>query len=114
MARSVESSRPILSGVKHNRYSTYSHAGTITTQSSTISSAFNDIENGLRRLDDVRLSKQRFEASEEKTDMFAKLALGAKLERALRWRMSGQDAEHKGKMDLVQMLSVNEKAPISA
>ncbi|RPA74706.1 hypothetical protein BJ508DRAFT_184299, partial [Ascobolus immersus RN42] len=83
------------------------------TQTSTISTAFNDIENGLRRLDDVRLSKQRFEASEEKTDMFAKLALGAKLERALRWRMSGQDAEYKGKMDLVQMLSLNEKAPIS-
>jgi hypothetical protein len=105
---------PPQSGVNHNRYSTYSHSGSVKTQTSTISTAFNDIENGLRRLDDARLSKQRFEATEEKADMFAKLALGAKLERALRWRMSGQDAEYKGKLGLVQMLSLNEKAPISA
>lgn len=113
MARSVESSRPILSGVNHNRYSTYSN-GTVTTASSTISSCFNDIENGLRRLDDVRLSKQRFEPSAEKTDMIAKLALGAKLERALKRRMSGQDAEFKGVAPLMKVFTLNEKSAISA
>ena len=35
---------------------------------------------------------QRFVPSEKKSELISKLALSAKLERALRWRMDGQDA----------------------
>lgn len=43
-------------------------------------------------MEDRRLMSQRFVPSEKKSEMISKLALGAKLERALRWRMDGQDA----------------------
>lgn len=72
-----------------NRYSTLS---TPSSHTSTLTSAFLEIEDGLRRLDDARLARQRFVPSEQKSEMISKLALSAKLERALRWRMSGQDA----------------------
>lgn len=51
-----------------------------------------EIESQLKRLEDSRLQKQRFIPSEKKFEMISKLALGAKLDRALRRRMSGQDA----------------------
>ncbi|KAF3937195.1 hypothetical protein ABW19_dt0204052 [Dactylella cylindrospora] len=51
-----------------------------------------EITNGLNRLDVPRLQEQRFVLNEEKGGELGKLALGAKLERALRWRMTGQDA----------------------
>lgn len=35
---------------------------------------------------------QRFVPSEKKSELISKLALSAKLERALRWRMDKQDA----------------------
>ncbi|PSN70436.1 hypothetical protein BS50DRAFT_571664 [Corynespora cassiicola Philippines] len=47
---------------------------------------------GFERLEDKRLVQQRYLLSSEKTDDMSKLALGAKLERALGRRMSGQDA----------------------
>lgn len=47
---------------------------------------------GLDRLKDKRLERQRYVASEQKTDDLSKLALGAKLERALGRRMTTQDA----------------------
>lgn len=46
----------------------------------------------LERLENKRLSQQRFVPTTEKTDNLSKLALGAKLERALKRRMTGQDA----------------------
>lgn len=46
----------------------------------------------LERMQDERLDKQRFVMNENKTDEVAKLALGAKVERALARRMVGQDA----------------------
>jgi len=66
-----------------------------------MSSAFIEIEDGLRRLDDARLAKQRFVPSEQKVEMISKLALSAKLERALRWRMSAQDAVLRKKVPVV-------------
>lgn len=51
-----------------------------------------DIENGLERMENKALSQQRVVLNEEKTAYFSKLALGAKLERALDRRMSSQDA----------------------
>lgn len=51
-----------------------------------------EITDGLGRLDSESMKQQRFEVSEKKGEVIGKLALGAKLDRALRWRMSGQDA----------------------
>lgn len=51
-----------------------------------------ELAQGLDRLKDKRLDKQRFVQSPEKVDNLSKLALGAKLERALGRRMTAQDA----------------------
>ena len=51
-----------------------------------------ELAHGLDRLQDKRLEQQRFVASAQKTDDLSKLALGAKLERALGRRMTQQDA----------------------
>ena len=53
---------------------------------------FAEIEFQLNRLEDSRLQRQRFVPSEKKFEMMSKLALGAKLDRALQRRMTGQDA----------------------
>jgi hypothetical protein len=46
----------------------------------------------LARLNEPRLQNQRYVVSDVKKDEIGKLALGAKLDRALDRRMSGQDA----------------------
>ena len=51
-----------------------------------------DLTEGLERLENKPLTQQRFVPSEAKTDDLSKLALGAKVERALGRRMTGQDA----------------------
>lgn len=51
-----------------------------------------ELAQGLDRLESKRLQQQRFVPSTEKTDNLSKLALGAKVERALGRRMTGQDA----------------------
>jgi hypothetical protein len=43
-------------------------------------------------MQDERLDKQRYTMSSNKSDEVSKLALGAKVERALARRMTGQDA----------------------
>jgi hypothetical protein len=53
---------------------------------------------GFDRLEDKRLVQQRYALSNEKTDDMSKLALGAKLDRALARRMSGQDAVFRPKV----------------
>lgn len=78
------------------RYSTYSMkapslAATVNTTDSA-QAEIRDIETGLERMENKALAKQRVVLSEEKTDRLKKLALGAKLERALDRRMTGQDA----------------------
>lgn len=52
---------------------------------------------GFDRLEDKRLVQQRYALNERKTDDMSKLALGAKLDRALARRMSGQDAVFRPK-----------------
>jgi hypothetical protein len=47
---------------------------------------------GFERMQDARLDKQRYVMSGNKSEEVSKLALGAKLERALGRRMTGQDA----------------------
>ncbi|KAF2747512.1 hypothetical protein M011DRAFT_467575 [Sporormia fimetaria CBS 119925] len=53
---------------------------------------------GFERLEDKRLSRQRYTPTEEQNDNLNKLALGAKLDRALSRRMSGQDAVFRPKV----------------
>ncbi|KAL1962932.1 hypothetical protein VTN77DRAFT_9028 [Rasamsonia byssochlamydoides] len=48
--------------------------------------------DGIERLENKPLAKQRFVPTPEKTDNLNKLALGAKVERALGRRMTSQDA----------------------
>ena len=47
---------------------------------------------GLERLESKRLQQQRYQPTPEKSDNLSKLALGAKVERALGRRMTSQDA----------------------
>lgn len=90
--------------------STYSAAPTLTPSvapshlSAASSSAgdprVQDIKSwndGFERLEDKRLVQQRYALTNEKTDDMSKLALGAKLDRALARRMSGQDAVFRPK-----------------
>jgi hypothetical protein len=92
------------------RMSTYSATPTLTpsvapshlsaASSTTGDPKSHDIKSwnaGFDRLEDKRLVQQRYALSSEKTDDMSKLALGAKLDRALSRRMSGQDAVFRPK-----------------
>jgi hypothetical protein len=71
------------------------------------------ITEGLEKLENKKLDSQRFVPSVEKTENLSKLALGAKLERALGRRLGGQDAVMRQKV--VKKESVeNEKAAVMA
>lgn len=88
---------------------------TIATFQSTHSnnSAHNEITeiaSGLEKLENKKLQSQRFVPSETKSDTLSKLALGAKLERALGRRMGGQDAVMRVKK---APNTVNEKVEVS-
>ncbi|KAF1975579.1 hypothetical protein BU23DRAFT_76696 [Bimuria novae-zelandiae CBS 107.79] len=115
MTNSLESSRPILASAAGNRastrMSTYSAAPTLTpsvapSHLSEASSTAGDPKvqeikswnAGFERLEDKRLVQQRYMLNSEKTDNMSKLALGAKLDRALARRMSGQDAVFRPKV----------------
>ncbi|CAI6335925.1 unnamed protein product [Periconia digitata] len=114
MTNSLESSRPILANSSGNRastrMSTYSAAPTLTPSvapshlsgaSSTVgdpkAQEIKSWNEGFERLEDKRLSQQRYTLDAEKTDNMSKIALGAKLDRALARRMSGQDAVFRPK-----------------
>lgn len=96
------------------RYSTYSmqapsFAPTVRSTDSAHAEIHN-IETGLERMENKALAEQRVELSEEKTANLSKLALGAKLERALGRRMVSQDAVMRPRK--VQVMS--EKTAIKA
>ncbi|KZF25107.1 hypothetical protein L228DRAFT_243898 [Xylona heveae TC161] len=110
MGRSLESSRPMLSDTSarnSQRYSTLSQAPSMspTVDSMDSSTPTNDPRvadikawnAGFDRLEQKKLQAQRFVPSAQKTADLSKLALGAKVERALTRRMTGQDAELKPK-----------------
>ncbi|KAG6055132.1 hypothetical protein E4U30_006627 [Claviceps sp. LM220 group G6] len=97
MPTSLESSRPIMAPSNRTsaRLSTYSMAPSFSPTVQTNNSAqaeIQDIALNLDRMENKALSSQRVMLSDEKTDNMSKLALGAKLERALDRRMSSQDA----------------------
>jgi hypothetical protein len=91
------------------RYSTYSMTPTVRTSDSA-TAEIRDIEKGLDRMENKALSQQRVVLDEEKTAYFSKLALGAKLERALDRRMSSQDAVMRPRAPTGTSLSEKEKA----
>lgn len=101
------------------RLSTYSNAPTLTpsiapSTTSSIDPRAAEIKAwnaGLDRLEDKRLTSQRYVASPDKIDNLSKLALGAKLDRALARRMSEQDAvfRHRTRSSSVDEKSGSEK-----
>ncbi|KAL4801563.1 hypothetical protein BDV18DRAFT_148869 [Aspergillus unguis] len=104
MARqsSLDSERPIMtqSNRASKRFSTVSGSPSVASERTTGSlpsgdpkiTEYNNLREGLNRLENKPLTKQRFIPSAEKADSLNKLALGAKVERALGRRMTGQDA----------------------
>lgn len=64
-----------------------------------------DIATGLARMENKALSSQRVNLTDDKLERLSKLALGAKLERALDRRMSSQDAVMRPRRNK----SINEK-----
>jgi hypothetical protein len=86
-----------------------SFAPTIRSTDSATAEISN-IETGLERMENKALAEQRVVLSEEKTANLSKLALGAKLERALGRRMVSQDAVMRPRK--VQVMS--EKTAIKA
>jgi hypothetical protein len=81
------------------RYSTYSMAPTLVSISNdAVQAEITTITSGLEKLENKKLASQRFVPSKEKSENLSKLALGAKLERALNRRMSCQDAVMRKKV----------------
>lgn len=76
-----------------------------TTSTSTLASdpKSADIKSwsgALERMQDARLDKQRYVMSDNKGEEVSKLALGAKVDRALSRRMVGQDATFRSKKQI--------------
>ena len=90
------------------RFSTFSGvpslAASDTTTQTTTSTGDPRIQEikewtqGFERLEQKRLQQQRYAPTSEKTDNLSKLALGAKVERALGRRMTDQDATYRPKL----------------
>ncbi|CAK7563636.1 MAG: hypothetical protein SEPTF4163_001506 [Sporothrix epigloea] len=117
MPISLESARPIMAPSAHEsiRFSTYSMAPSYAPTFQTNDSAtaeIQTIEHGLDRMENKALQQQRVNLNEEKTAVFQKLALGAKLDRALGHRMTGQDAEMRVPRPHKTDESFNEKEKI--
>jgi len=98
-----------------NRYSTYSMATTlapsvaVSLSHDSVQQEINDITDGLEKLENKKLASQRFVPSKEKSENLSKLALGAKLDRALDRRLCGQDAVMRKKVVSEKQVT-NEKA----
>ncbi|KAF7190077.1 hypothetical protein HII31_08408 [Pseudocercospora fuligena] len=93
----------------------YGHAGPNAASSSlTLSSTdpktaeIKSFANVLDKMNDARLDKQRFVMSSNKTEEVSKIALGAKVERALSRRMSGQDAIFRPKKPIDEKRGIAE------
>ncbi|KAI0828763.1 hypothetical protein F5Y06DRAFT_222467 [Hypoxylon sp. FL0890] len=118
MPTSLDSSRPIMapstigSPRASMRYSTYSTAPSLAATVQTTDSAqaeIRDIETGLARMENKALSQQRVVLSEEKSANLNKLALGAKLDRALDRRMTSQDAVMRPRNRSLNEKGISEK-----
>lgn len=114
MPASLDSSRPIMAPSTRTsvRFSTYSVTPSVAATVATTDSAvaeIRDIEKGLDRMENKALSQQRVSLTEEKMANMSKLALGAKLDRALGRRMSSQDAVMRKRKPTI-VISEKEKA----
>lgn len=120
MVASIDSSRPIMApsvSSKSNRFSTYSQAISVETTDSA-REEFIAIEEGFDKLHNKELESQRCDLTTEQRDNMGKLALGAKLERALGRRMGSQDAVMRKKSPSQSSADspsspMNEKAHVS-
>ncbi|KAH6655184.1 hypothetical protein BKA67DRAFT_228563 [Truncatella angustata] len=110
MPTSLDSSRPIMAPSARTsvRYSQYSMQAPSVATTDSAHAEIRNIETGLERMENKALTKQRVELSETKSAHMSKLALGAKLERALDRRMTSQDAVMRPRKDSV----LNEKTGI--
>lgn len=91
-------------------YAQQASAGSSSTLGNSSDPKAADIKSwsaGFERMQDARLDKQRYVMSGNKSEEVSKLALGAKLERALGRRMTGQDATFSPRK---KSLSNSEKA----
>ncbi|KAL8781568.1 MAG: hypothetical protein Q9213_005954 [Squamulea squamosa] len=125
MGNSIDSSRPIMapsvsSKRASKRFSTYSSlmfsdSNTLPSAASARNAAssnnmtsdtrlaeIKEWSTGFDRLESKRLQQQRYQPTPEKSENLSKLALGAKVERALGRRLTDQDATFRTKV-------VNEK-----
>ena len=73
-------------------------APSLTPSQDSVQQEITQITEGLEKLENKKLDSQRFVPSVEKTENLSKLALGAKLERALDRRLGGQDAVMRKKV----------------
>ncbi|KAL2134559.1 hypothetical protein VTI74DRAFT_11453 [Chaetomium olivicolor] len=119
MPTSLESSRPIMAPSNRTslRYSTYSmNAPSVTPtvlSTDSVTAEIRPIVDGLERLKNPPLANQRVLLSEEQTNNLAKLALSAKLDRALARRMTSQDAVMRPRKPSTSAVEVaNEKEKI--
>ncbi|KAF3023137.1 hypothetical protein E8E14_013814 [Neopestalotiopsis sp. 37M] len=92
------------------RYSQYSMQAPSVATTDSAHAEISNIGTGLERMENKALTKQRVELSEAKTAHMSKLALGAKLERALDRRMTSQDAVMRPRKASV----LNEKTAVQA
>ncbi|KAI1005774.1 hypothetical protein K3495_g2444 [Podosphaera aphanis] len=93
MGASHDSTRPMLSlDFTSPLGSTRSSASSYTISTDSAREEIYKIEAVLKKLENKKLATQRFVPSQEKVEYLSKLALSAKLDRALRRRMRGQDA----------------------
>ena len=70
---------------------------TPSEKASPLAQEVSNLQTGLARLEDPKLESQRYNISDVKKEEINKLALGAKIERALGRRMVGQDATFSSK-----------------
>ena len=75
-----------------------SHTNSSSSNSDPRLQEIKEWTQGFDRLEQKRLQQQRYQPTPEKTDSLSKLALGAKVERALGRRMTDQDATFRPKL----------------
>lgn len=95
----------LLSSDSHTLPSAASANARTTTNTSSSTNTSNDRlaeikewSTGFDRLDNKRLQQQRYQPTPEKSENLSKLALGAKVERALGRRLTDQDATFRTKV----------------
>lgn len=75
-----------------------SHTNSSSSNSDPRLQEIKEWTQGFDRLEQKRLQQQRYQPTPEKTESLSKLALGAKVERALGRRMTDQDATFRPKL----------------